>query len=75
MEIQISHAYHNHFEWYKLQCIQHGKNYKKHSIILRKEELETLLEFEANGESVMFWVMQLETDEDLGWCWCILEAL
>jgi hypothetical protein len=45
-----------------MQNNQQGKLYTKHSIISRNERFESLLAFEEESETVLFWWFNGETD-------------
>lgn len=73
-ENQISLNIIDHLTWFKLHWNKHGRTFHKHSIAWRKKVFENLLGFEAIVATVVYWVIQVQTDGLCALDWWILEA-
>lgn len=59
---QISHAIFNHFKPFEVHNAQGVKIYEKQAIVLRNKEIEKPTRFEELSESVVFWLLEVETN-------------
>jgi hypothetical protein len=59
---QISHAIVNHFEPFKVPSAQGVKIYEEQAVVLRNKGIEKPTKFEELSESVVFWLIEIETD-------------
>jgi hypothetical protein len=66
---QISHAIVNHFKPFEVPNAQGVKIYEEQAIVLRNKEIEKPTRFEELSESVVFWLLEVETDTLLALEW------